>query len=93
MMRLSSNMFHAIQDFAYIEMDLSNFEKGACVEFGASEERSESQFRIILGGWNGTKTRIAEYDSDTKTYLEEVNQNHRKIQWKNKRCQTEFISE
>ena len=91
MRRLSSNMFHAIQDFAYIEIDLSSFEKGAYIEFGALEERSESQFRIILGGWNGTKSRITEYNSDTKTYLEEVNRNHSKIQWKNMRCETKFI--
>ena len=71
-------------------MDLTSFEKGACVEFGASEERSESQFRIILGDWNGTKSRIAEYNSDTKTYVEEVNGGYSEIQWKNMRCESKF---
>ena len=93
MMRLFLYMFHAVQDFAYIEIDLSSFEKGACIEFGYSEERSESQFRIILGGWNGTKSIITEYNSETKTNLVEFNRNHSKIQWKNMRCETEFISE
>ena len=70
-------------------MDLTSFEKGACVEFGASEERSESQFRIILGGWNGTKSRIAEYISDTQKVVE-VNGEYSEIQWKNMRCESKF---
>ena len=64
-------------------MDLTSFEKGACVEFGASEERSKSQFRIILGGWNGEKSRIAAYNSVTKKDLDGQEREHSKSQWEN----------
>ena len=75
-------MLNETQDYAYIEIDANEFARDANIEFGASKERSKSQFRIILGGWNGEKSRIAAYDSSTETDSQKVTQEHSKNQWK-----------
>ena len=69
--------------YAYFEIDASGFERDANIEFGASKERSKSQFRIILGGWNGEKSRIAAYNSVTKKDLDGQEREHSKRQWEN----------
>ena len=65
-----------------MEVDASNIEKDAYIEFGASEERSKSQFRIILGGWNGEKSRIAAYDSIKEKDSDGQTRKHTNGQWK-----------
>ena len=74
-----------------MEVDASKFEKNAYIEFGASKERSKSQFRIILGGWNGEKSRIAAYDSATKKDFNGQNREHTSGQWKDIRFNSQTL--
>ena len=76
-------MANEVLDYAFIEIDASGFENNLYLEFGASEERSKSQFRIILGGWNSERSRIAAYDSNTKRFYDHHIRNHSYNQWKN----------
>lgn len=74
-----------------MEVDASNIEKDAYIEFGASKERSKSQFRIILGGWNGEKSRISIYDSAKEKDSDGQTRKHTSGQWKDIRFNSQAL--
>ena len=60
------------------------------VEFGKADEREKTQFRIILGGWNGKTSRIAAHDpklpKEERDYDKET-VNHTLDEWENTRLE------
>ena len=63
------------------------------VEFGKADEREKTQFRIILGGWNGKTTRIAAHDpklpKDERDYDKQT-VNHTIDEWEDTRLRLQI---
>ena len=53
------------------------------IEFGYSESRENSISRIILGGWNGEKTRLSHYNPYDDLYYNIQYREHTKEEWEN----------
>ena len=78
--------FHRSKDFEYFQIDASDFDYDAHIEFGTDTEKEK--WAIIFAGWGSTKTRIAERGK-TKDGWEDykrVSSEHSKRQWIRVRC-------
>ena len=56
--RLLAYAFHRFKDYEYFQIDASDFDVDAHIEFGT--DRVKEKWAIIFAGWGSTKTRIAE---------------------------------
>ena len=64
--------------------------KDVLVEFGKADERENTQFRIILGGWNGERSRIAAYDAKDERDYNKQTINHTTDEWENARLRLQI---
>ena len=73
--------FHRFKDYEYFEIDASDFDFDANIEFGT--DREKEKWSIIFAGWGSTKTRIAEREKtrDGRNHYKKFNFNHSKKQW------------
>ena len=72
---------YKVQDYKYFEIDASKVEKDVLIEFGYSESRENSISRMILGGWNGEKTRLSHYTPYDDLYYNIQYREHSKEEW------------
>ena len=75
--------FHKVQDYEYFQIDASKVEKDVLIEFGYSKSREDSISRMILGGWNGEKTRLSHYNQYDDLYYNIQYREHTKEEWDN----------
>ena len=73
--------FHRFKDYEYFEIDASDFNSNAVIEFGT--DREKEKWAIIFAGWGSTKTRIAEREKTKDGWDEykKVADEHSKRQW------------
>ena len=64
--------------------------KDVLVEFGKADERENTQFRIILGGWNGERSRIAAYDAKNERDYDKQTVNHTIDEWEDTRLRLQI---
>ena len=73
--------FHRSKDVEYFQIDASDFDYDAHIEFGTDTEKEK--WAIIFAGWGSTKTRIAEREKTKDGWddYEKVAVEHSKCQW------------
>ena len=73
--------FHRSKDFEYFQIDASDFDYDAHIEFGT--DREKEKWAIIFAGWGSTKTRIAEREKTEDGWddYKKVAAEHSKGQW------------
>ena len=73
--------FHRFKDYQYFQIDASDFDFDAHIEFGT--DRVKEKWAIIFAGWGSTKTRIAEREKTTDGWKDykKVFVEHSKKEW------------
>ena len=73
--------FHRFKVYEYFQIDASDFDFDAHIEFGT--DREKEKWAIIFAGWRSTKTRIAEREKTEDGWKDykRVSAEHSKKQW------------
>ena len=74
-------MFCKLKDYEYFEIDASKVEKDVMIEFGYSKSRDDTINRMILGRWNGEKTRLSHYNLKDDLHYNIQYREHTKEEW------------
>ena len=80
-------IFQCFKDYEYFQIDASDFDFDAHIEFGTDKEKEK--WVVIFAGWGSTKTRIAEREKTPNDWKDlkdkKVYANHSKNEWKSVR--------
>ena len=75
--------FQSLKDHEYFQIDASDFDVDAHIEFGT--DREKEKWVIIFAGWRSTKTRIAERELEGSRWIDledkKLYAKHSKNQW------------
>ena len=76
-----------LKDFEYFQIDASDFDVDAHIEFGT--DREKEKWVVIFAGWGSTKTRIAERELKENRWIDledkKLYSKHSKEDWERKR--------
>ena len=79
--------FHQLKDYDYFQIDASDFDNHAHIEFGTNREKEK--WVIIFAGWRSTKTRISERELKGNRWIEledkKLYSKHTENEWKSVR--------
>ena len=77
-------VFQCFKDYEYFQIDASDFDIDAHIEFGTDKEKEK--WVVIFAGWGSTKTRIAERKLEGNRWIdladEKLYSTHSKNEWK-----------
>ena len=80
-------IFQHFKDYEYFQIDASDFNVDAHIEFGTNRETEK--WVVIFAGWRSTKTRIAERELQGSRWIDledkKLCSEHSKNEWKSVR--------